>query len=415
MFARFFKKKAEEVDAYCRDFTQYGEIGSLGGFTDHLDRIGKDSTLSLSDKKYRDAQSNKLGPLYANRSLRGHIHGVTTTAWSPTTPTLLISASKDGNLFSWDVGSCSKQSSHRVTDGSDLIMASSISPGNDLIACGGVGGLCYLLNRNTQSGAITTSGVTIHEHEGFITSCPFVSSAKILTASGDYSCKLFDVSRPSICLSTFTYENEVMATSLRAQPDGTTQEFFAASGNGIFLWDIRAPSSAAAQVKLDGDADITSLSVCKSKDYLVACGTESGDCYVYDMRGGTGRCVAACIDSQLTQPVSSVAFSHSGSMIFAGYRKWVKNYMDCVLVAFDVSASCYGERPELSGGDAAEVELSPHCVIGDNPGITSSVPFTYSYQPCHSTFVSSVQLNCDGCALATASHDGLITVFRQQR
>jgi WD40 repeat protein len=414
MFARFFKKKAEEVDTYGRDFTQYGEIGSFGGFSEHHSRICKDVALPLSDEKFREGKPNKLGPIYANRSLRGHIHGITTTAWSPSTPKLLISASKDGNLYSWDVANCNKQSSHRVTDGSDIIMACSVSPGDDLIACGGMGGLCYLLNRNTKSGVITTSGVTISEHEGFITSCPFVSTTQLLTSSGDYTCKLFDVSRPSTCLTTFTHGNEVMATALRAQQDGSTREFFAASGTGIFLWDMRAPANAAAQVALEGGADITSLSVCKSKDYLVACGTENGDCYVYDIRGGTGRCVVACIDAQLTQPASAVAFSHSGSMVFAGYRKWVKNYMDCVLMAFDVSASCYGEQPASSEGKASP-QLAPHCVIGDNPGITSTVPFSYSYQSCHSSFVSSVQMNCDGCALATASHDGTITVFRQQR
>jgi WD40 repeat protein len=102
-------------------------------------------------------------------------------------------------------------------------------------------------------------------------------------------------------------------------------------------------------------------------------------------------------------------------MVFAGYRKWVKNYMDCVLVAFDVSAPCYGAQQSTTFEAKSSPELAPHCVIGDNPGITSSVPFSYSYQSSHSSFVSSVQINCDGCALATASHDGTITVFRQQR
>jgi WD40 repeat protein len=197
--------------------------------------------------------------------------------------------------------------------------------------------------------------------------------------------------------------------------DGTAQQFYSAHGTTISLWDTRAaPSTPAATVALSKEGDITSLSVCKSKDFLVACGTESGDSWVYDFRTPAPICRAACIDSQITQEISSVAFSHTGSYVFAGYRKWVKNYMDCVMAVFDVSGCCGSTSTSTSSGSSDEPQLAPHCVIGSNPGITSSAPFTYSYQPSHDTFVSAMGINSDGCALAAASHGGTIAIFRQQ-
>jgi guanine nucleotide-binding protein G(I)/G(S)/G(T) subunit beta-1 len=415
MYSLLCSKKPESP--YVRDFAVYGKIGMFGGFASHLHEISS-LTGGISDEKYRSEQHNKLGPVYTNRSLRGHVHPITATSWSATDSSLLVSVGKDSRLFLWDVGECTKLSQHHVGDGADVIMSVALSPSNELVACGGIGSVCTVLRRDPQ-GAVVDTGTVLEDQEGFIPSCAFLDNAHVLTGSGDGTCKIYDLKKPTASVATYTHEHEVMATAVLMQQDGTATQFYSAAGNEVALWDNRAPNGVAAtRVALARADDITSLSACRSKDHLVACGTEGGDVYVYDMRsagdkGDKQRCLAAGVDSQITQAVSSVAFAHSGSMVFAGYREWVKRYMDCVLAAFDVSEACYGDKDGDNGSE--QPILAPHCVIGSNPGITSTTPFTYSYQHCHGSFVSGVQINCDGCALATASHDGTITIFRQQR
>jgi hypothetical protein len=310
---------------------------------------------------------------------------------------------------------------------------------------------------------------------------------------------LFDLNSSTVgstCL-TFTHDTDVACA---VPQNAGSSVFFSATSNEIWGWDARVSSAARGQemaqpcfiICSPTESDWTSLDVCKNKDFLLCTGNEAGEGYVFDIRrchghhrstsstsistssiapsladGREGRRappVTLCCHRDIRQVVSSVAFSHCGSLVFAGYRKWVKNYMDCVLAVFDVSAAVsalpvaeaaaeggVGSRQDAGWGKSnsdsdsdrtaaslsesvendsslqkntagfyeeqrfGDPEESPHCIIGDNPGITSSVPYSYSYQPGPSTFVSTVKLNCDGCILAAASHDGYLTLFRQQR
>lgn len=437
MFSKWFGKKSSPAthqsdDVYNSHFQVYGVIGELGGFQSHLSKIFSDTKLPISDKKYRnEKRSNVLGPLYANRSLRGHIHPVISTSWSDTDPTLLVSVGKDSRVMTWNISDASKTAEYLV-DG-DMLMACAVDSSNKLVVVGGLGFRCYALKRNQETGVLVDSGVTLDDHEGFIASCAFVGDTQVLTGSGDYTSKLFDLSKPTDCaLRTFQHENEVMSVTPCLLPDHSAQTFYTSSGSLIQLWDVRESSTAKASltITVPSGTDISSLDVCKQKDHVVACGTESGDCYVYDTRGGAGKCAVACVDRDITQAVASVALSYSGNLLFAGYRKWVKNYMDCVMMTFDLQNSQWetnnptfavcgagdvGGGATLKAGAETEPIIAPHCVIGCNVGITSTIPFSYSYQHCTGTFMSSVRLNCDGCALSAASHDGSITVFRQQR
>lgn len=428
-FSKWFGKKPaaarQSHPAYDTDFVTYGVIGVFGGFEDQQRKMGADMKLPISDDKHRkDNRHNVFGPLYVNRSLRGHIFPVIATSWSVTDPTLLVSVGKDARILTWDISDASKTAVHSVAGNTNLLMSCSVNASNKLVAGGSLGCCCHIMKRNPDTGALTDSGVTLIDHEGFIASCPFMSDTQILTGSADYTCKLFDIAKPGTALKTYNHENEVMATAPCLLPDHSAQVFYTASGGVLKLWDTRESSCDIASLSfvVPSGTDVSGLDVCKQKDYLVACGTDSGDCYVFDTRGGASRCVAACIDMDITQEVASVALSYSGNLLFAGYRKWVKNYMDCVMIAFDLQ-NPHWETPnpvntpaEATGaGEATEPIIAPHCVIGGNPGITSSIPFSYSYQSITGTFMSSVQLNCDGCALSVASHDGTISVFRQQR
>ena len=504
MFASLFgsKSKGKETDPFVSSFSSYGRIGDCGGFHSHALAFERDKGTAQSDHKYRVNQTNSTGPLFANRALRGHLYPVIAASWSPSANSLLASIGKDSTLITWDVTVPSKQATMVIGGGHDLIMCCAMSPGNNLIVCGGMGGQVYITERNVKSGALKASGAVLTDHEGYVCSCFFLDDAHVVTGSGDATCKIFDINKPNTSLSSFEHDADVAAVvhchPYDSDSSGTAssrggQMLLSASGNSMYLWDARQPTSStstssgrqpAMRIQLQGAAaaDITALDVCRDKGYLVCCGDEAGSCYVNDLRRcGSGNSsyitstpattpvtttaapLVYCGDRDLTQQVASVAFSHSGSTVFAGYRSWVKNYMDCVVVAFDVSAGCDGGGAAVAGAAtsasadgsaggsksggladgiissnininsnsiddscAASVPIqdegsntlshyAPHCVIGSNPAITSSEPFSYSYQNCSSTFMSSMRINCDGCALAAASHDGTITIFRQQR
>ena len=397
---------------YKNSFARYGIIGDAGSFQKHLNRFSTDAGLPISDAHYRKEKSNCSGPVYAVRSLRGHMHHVNATCWSMTDPSLLVSVGKDGKLFTWDVALPRQVS--QVSLANDMPMSCSISPSNSLVAWGGLGATGHILKRNVESGEVTETDVaTLSDHEGYIAGCAFLSDAQLLTGSGDSTCKVFDVNTATT-LRTFTHSSDTLAVVARrtTQAEISAQEFFSASDNTLCHWDMRQGSSTAPsqRIVLDRKEDITSLSVCPGNEYLVACGTNSGDCWVYDIRADTNKCVIGCVGEDITQEVSSVALSYTGDYLFVGYRSWVKRYMDCVLTVFDTSG-----RHTVEDTTSNNVPMAPHCVIGDNSGITSTVPFSYSFQNCTGKFISSVQLNCDGCALAVGSHDCAVTVFRQQR
>lgn len=394
---------------YERSFKVYGIIGKAGCFEEQRRGFALEKALSVSDHKYRKARPNCAGPVYATRSLRGHVHPILASSWSLSDPTLLVSIGKDCKIFTWDVANPIKLSETQVSSNGDIPMSCAISPLNNLVACGGLGNVCHVLNRNLQSGKVSYIGLQIIEHEGYISSCAFLSDALILTGSGDCTCKLFDVNMASSSQRSFTHASDVLAIAPRRHEDNSADEFFSAADNMICHWDMRERQTTAAsrRIIMSRPEEVTSLDVCKGNGNLLACGTNSGDSFIYDVRGDTKKCVMACTDMYITQEVSSVAMSYSGDYLFVGYRKWVKNYMDSVLAVFDISCA------NLSESDY--VPIAPSCVIGDNGGITSSGSFCYSHQHCSGSFVSSVQLNCDGCALAVASHDGILTIFRQQR
>lgn len=395
---------------YKNSFARYGVIGDAGSFEKHLNRFSADANLPISDAHYRNERPNCSGPVYSIRSLRGHMHHVHATSWSTADPSLLVSVGKDSKMVTWDAATASKVS--QVALPNDMPMSCSISPSNSLVAWGGLGGIGHILKRNVDSGVVDAADTTtLTDHEGYIAGCAFLSDAQLLTGSGDSTCKVFDVNTATT-LRTFTHNSDILAVVTKRPTPTEAQEFFSASDNTLCHWDMRQGSSTvpSQRIVLDRSEDITSLSVCQGNEYLIACGTNSGDSWVYDIRADSNQCVIACVDRDITQEVSSVALSYTGDYLFVGYRKWVKNYMDCVLAVFDTSGRLAAENTTIK-----DVPLAPHCVIGDNMGITSTLPFSYSYQNCTGQFVSSVQLNCDGCALAVGSHDNTVMVFRQQR
>jgi hypothetical protein len=507
MFASLFQRKGKAEDQlnYSSSFRDYGVIGEFGGFQEHALRVAIDKDRPFSDLKYRTKEANRLGVVFANRCLRGHIHPVLSVCWSPTDPTLICSVGKDSKMISWNAVDASKQSAVQGGVSGDIIMTCGMNYANSIIVCGGIAGMCSVVKRDVRNGTLSSplESESVSEHEGYISSCVFLDDSRFLTASGDGTVKLFDLNSSTVGSSCVTFTHDTDVACAVPQNAGSSV-FFSATSNEIWGWDARASSAARGQemaqpcfkICSPTESDWTSLDVCKNKDFLLCTGNEAGEGYVFDIRRCHGHHrstssissssassiapsladgregsgvppVTLCSHRDITQAVSSVAFSHCGSLVFAGYRKWVKNYMDCVLAVFDVSAAASalpvaeaaaegglgGSRQHAGWGTSnsnsnsnsnraaaslseseehdsslqkntagfyvdqrfGDPEEAPHCIIGDNPGITSSVPYSYSYQPGPSTFVSTVKLNCDGCILAAASHDGNLTLFRQQR
>lgn len=180
--------------------------------------------------------------------------------------------------------------------------------------------------------------------------------------------------------------------------DENEANFAASAGSCISLFDSRT-SETVGQFRPPSTRDITGLDFSHTSQRLAA-SDEGGTVTIFDIRKSGSEPLFECTSDYLTQPASSVAISKSGNFVVAGFRERIKNYMDCVMMGYDLT----GSSPH-----------PPDIVLGGNPAITSTKPFSYSHQSGFpSSFVSSVCFNSDGCALATASHDGNISVFRRQ-
>jgi WD40 repeat protein len=212
------------------------------------------------------SNSNRIGPLFANRQLRGgNGAAMLSCSFSKSRPDILCSVSKDGLLILWALfiyiyiqfgivmfilfvlthsqNICSAAKIAEVSPSlGDILLTCTMN--TDLIVCGGMANRVYVVKQQANQKLQVLSSLTNIESmhaEGFISSSTFLSEAKLLTGSGDHTAKISDVTTDTI-VSTFMHENEVMAVkSLSSSASSAaTHTFATASGTNMSLWDSRA-------------------------------------------------------------------------------------------------------------------------------------------------------------------------------
>jgi len=148
-------------------------------------------------------------------------------------------------------------------------------------------------------------------HQGYLSCCRFISDNQMVTASGDNTIMLWDIQRRQVIRTFEGHTSDVMS----AIPTKDGNLIFS-GGCDTFakVWDVRTGN--CTQTHMGHEADINAITVFPDQ-MAFATGSDDSTVRLWDTRcWGEVNCFR---NDKLLSTVTSVAFSGSGRLIFAGY------------------------------------------------------------------------------------------------
>ncbi|EPY86076.1 guanine nucleotide-binding protein, beta-5 subunit isoform b isoform 1-like protein [Camelus ferus] len=255
------------------------------------------------------------------RTLKGHGNKVLCMDWCKD-KRRIVSSSQDGKVIVWDSFTTNKE--HAVTMPCTWVMACAYAPSGCAIACGGLDNKCSVypltFDKNENMAAKKKS---VAMHTNYLSACSFTNSdMQILTASGDGTCALWDVESGQLLQSFHGHGADVLCLDLAPSETGNT---FVSGGcdKKAMVWDMR--SGQCVQAFETHESDINSVRYYPSGDAF-ASGSDDATCRLYDLRAD--REVAIYSKESIIFGASSVDFSLSGRLLFAGYNDYTINVWD---------------------------------------------------------------------------------------
>uniref|UniRef100_G1P817 Guanine nucleotide-binding protein subunit beta-5 n=1 Tax=Myotis lucifugus TaxID=59463 RepID=G1P817_MYOLU len=256
------------------------------------------------------------------RTLKGHGNKVLCMDWCKD-KRRIVSSSQDGKVIVWDSFTTNKE--HAVTMPCTWVMACAYAPSGCAIACGGLDNKCSvypLTFDKNESMAAKKKSVAMHTN--YLSACSFTNSdmQQILTASGDGTCALWDVESGQLLQSFHGHGADVLCLDLAPSETGNT---FVSGGcdKKSMVWDMR--SGQCVQAFETHESDVNSVRYYPSGDAF-ASGSDDATCRLYDLRAD--REVAIYSKESIIFGASSVDFSLSGRLLFAGYNDYTINVWD---------------------------------------------------------------------------------------
>ena len=314
----------------------------------------------------RDFAGSRAQPLSAalkvRRILKGHFGKVYAMHWSGNNRDI-VSASQDGKLIVWDAFANIK--TQAIPLRSSWVMTCAFEQiKHNLVACGGLDNMCSIYNLNQPQ--VLRTHRELAAHDGYLSSCRFIGETHIITSSGDSTCMSWDIGSGQPLMTFKDHESDVMCVSVLPSIDPNT--FISGSCDYTAkVWDVR---SGKCTMTLRGhESDINSL--CLFPDgKSFGTGSDDSTCRFFDMRA----CAQVCEfkNEMVLCGITSVSFSRSGRVLFAGYDDY----------------NCFGW--DIIGRE-------------DKPA--------YQLTPTHDNRVSSVGVSPNGQAVCTGSWDQTLKIW----
>ncbi|ROJ25294.1 Guanine nucleotide-binding protein subunit beta-5b, partial [Anabarilius grahami] len=228
------------------------------------------------------------------RTLKGHGNKVLCMDWCRD-KRRIVSSSQDGKVIVWDAYTTNKE--HAVTMPCTWVMACAYAPSGCAVACGS-------------------------DEEKSIQYVVLLYVFVILTSSGDGTCALWDVESGQLLQSFHGHSADVLSLDLAPSETGNT---FVSGGcdKKANVWDMR--SGQNVQSFETHESDINSVKYYPSGDAF-ASGSDDATCRLYDLRAD--REVAIYSKESIIFGASSVDFSLSGRLLFAGHNDYTINVWD---------------------------------------------------------------------------------------
>jgi guanine nucleotide-binding protein G(I)/G(S)/G(T) subunit beta-1 len=249
---------------------------ALSSLTSQLEAVKRrkhDGTLGQSGSRRRE-ELGSVRQLACIRTFTGHTDNITSMQWSGIESTF-VSAGKDGQLIVWN--GITKRRVQTIKHNTQWLMTCAFETGaNRLVATGGADKVCSVFVIG-QAG-MTHPTAELKGHDGYLSACSFVDDNNIISASGDSSAILWDISRLQSKLH-FT-EHAADCLSVAVHPSRNTFATGSADCTAK-LWDIR--SGRSTHMFSGHESDINSIKYFPD-GYAVGTASTDSTCKIFDSR-----------------------------------------------------------------------------------------------------------------------------------
>jgi len=280
------------------------------------------------------------------RILKGHFGKIYAMHWSAADSRHLVSASQDGKLIIWNGFTTNKV--HAIPLRSSWVMTCAYSPSGQMVACGGLDNLCSVY-KLPSGGAKSDAGqqktyAELAQHEGYLSCCRFIKDNEVITSSGDSTCILWDVETKTPTAIFNDHTGDVMSVSIFDSANCFVSGSCDATAK---LWDHRQSGKTNCVKTFPGhESDINSVQFFPDGNAF-GTGSDDSSCRLFDIRAYAQLNKYA--NDKILCGITSVAFSKTGRMLFAGYDDYNCYVWDTQLgtlvdqlIGHDNRVSCLG-------------------------------------------------------------------------
>ncbi|GMM31573.1 G protein subunit beta [Martiniozyma asiatica (nom. inval.)] len=367
------------------------------------------------DKTLQEMSNNCRHPIYtpinlnSYKTLKGHFDKVNCCSWYPDN-IHIVTSSQDGYLLVWDSTTGLKNNLIELDD--PYVMSCDVSNNSKLVATGGLDNTLTVykceptFNENGNSLLSIMSG-----HKEYISAVEFLnnSNTQILSASGDKSSILWDVTKGGHIRNFYGHLGDVLSLSVDKGPATNSNIFVTTSSDRLaMVWDVREPL-AIRKFLVDPKCDSSEVKFFPDGNCFAA-GCDSGEVKLFDLRAdgelasyGLEKVKQYISFNGLTSNYST--FQNSGmedldANSFAGsFKTSLQASMDNLgVLSIDFSKS--GRLLFSSYAESSNVfiwDVITGSIIGSLNG--------------HHDLISKVCVSPDGLGIATASRDETIKIW----
>lgn len=214
------------------------------------------------------------------QSLKGHNNKIADVHWSKDSMSI-VSSSQDGFIIIWDPVTGLKKNAIPLQ--SQWVLASAVSPNGELVASAGLDNHCTIYRVSKNEGVKQNVISIFKGHTCYISSTRFPDDKRIITASGDMTCALWDIPKSKRVSEFLDHLGDVLCLDLPPHDTERWGNTFVTGGSDgyAYLWDVRQQNSA--QSFFVSDSDVSSIKFFNNGDAFMT-GSDDGTCRLFDLR-----------------------------------------------------------------------------------------------------------------------------------